>query len=222
MKLTTPTGRAETGLAMSSVAHHPAWHDEPATTAEPAAELIQARQTVLPKRLLSPGPTPTQLHKMLEAAAAAPDHGKLTPWRFVIVPTAARARLARVFEDALLARDATATAEQRTQASEKAYRAPVLMLAIAQTHPGDSGIDATERLVSAGCAIQNMLLMATALGFGSALTSGKALGSQPLAQLFGLQPGELALCFISIGTVSAQRPRPVRPAVATFVTALAP
>ena len=196
-------------------------HDEPANTAELAAELIQSRQTVLPKRLLSPGPGPAQLRQILEAAAAAPDHGKLTPWRFVIVPTAARARLAKVFEEALRARDATASAEQLAQAGEKAHRAPLLMLAIAQTDEGDSGINATERLVSAGCAIQNMLLMATALGFGSALTSGKALGSLPLAELFGLDPGEVALCFVSIGTVSSHRPRHVRPALATFVSELA-
>lgn len=207
-------------LTMTSRPQCPAAPDDPANTAELAAELIRARQTVLPKRLLSPGPSPSQLNSILEAAAAAPDHGKLTPWRFVIVPTAARVRLAGVFETALLARDASATPEQLAQASEKSYRAPLLMLAIAQTHEGDSGVDATERLVSAGCAIQNMLLMATALGFGSALTSGKALGSQALAQLFELQPGERALCFISIGTVGNRRPLPTRPALSAYVSEL--
>lgn len=196
------------------------WPDDPGNTAELAAALIHARQTVLPKRLLSPGPSPAQLRHILEAAAAAPDHGKLTPWRFVIVPMAARTRLAQVFEDALRARDASASADQIAQAAEKAHRAPLLMLAIAQTHEGDSSINATERLVSAGCAIQNMLLMATALGFGSALTSGKALRSNPLATLFDLRPGELPLCFMSIGTVSARRPAPARPAVETYVSEL--
>lgn len=220
MKLTMPTGHADTMPAMSSPPQSQCALNEPASTAELASELIRARQTVLPKRLLSPGPNPAQLGNILEAAAAAPDHGKLTPWRFVVVPTAARVRLARVFEAALLARDASSTPEQLAQASEKSYRAPLLMLAIAQTHEGDSGIDATERLVSAGCAIQNMLLMATALGFGSALTSGKALGSQALAQLFELQPGERALCFISIGTVCNRRPLPPRPALSAYVSEL--
>jgi nitroreductase len=219
MKLMTPMDHAEPTLTMSGPPQSQSPLDEPAT-AELAAELIRTRQTVLPKRLLSPGPNPAQLRNILEAAAAAPDHGKLTPWRFVIVPTAARVRLARVFEAALLARDASATPEQLAQASEKSYRAPLLMLAIAQTHEGDSGIDATERLVSAGCAIQNMLLMATALGFGSALTSGKALGSEALAQLFELKPGERALCFISIGTVASRRPPSARPALIAYVSEL--
>jgi hypothetical protein len=85
MKLMTPMGHADTVPAMSSPPKSQSQHDEPAT-AELAAELIRTRQTVLPKRLLSPGPNPDQLRNILEAAAATPDHGKLTPWRFVIAP----------------------------------------------------------------------------------------------------------------------------------------
>ena len=79
-------------------------------------------------------------------------------------------------------------------------------------------VDLDERLVSAGCAIQNMLLMATALGFGSALTSGKALKSAPLRTLFGLRDGESALCFISVGTVESTRPARPRPTVADYLS----
>ena len=91
---------------------------------------------------------------------------------------------------------------------------------MAQTDAADTGVDALERLVSAGCAIQNMLLMATALGFGSALTSGKALRSDGLRRMFALQPGEQALCFISIGTAVGARPAPLRPEVADYVSTL--
>ena len=64
--------------------------------------LMQTRQTILPKRLVQPGPDPAQLRLILEAAASAPDHGQLLPWRFVTVPDAARAALAEVFGEALL------------------------------------------------------------------------------------------------------------------------
>jgi len=60
-------------------------------------ELIASRQTVLPKRLVEPGPSAEQLEQLLRLAADAPDHGCLTPWHFVIVPTAQRHRLAEVF-----------------------------------------------------------------------------------------------------------------------------
>jgi nitroreductase len=185
-----------------------------------AGELIQARQTVLPKRLLGPGPDAAQQHSILAAAAAAPDHGQLLPWRFIAVPDAQRERLAEVFGQALLERDASATPEQVAQAREKAHRAPWLMLVVVDGECGDPAVDLAERILSAGCAVQNALLMATALGFGSALTSGKALKSDSLRALFGLQAGEQALCFVSVGTVRARKPARVRPAVAEFLSTL--
>ena len=68
--------------------------DTPADAAELLAAVIHSRQTVLPKRLDHPAPDAAQLALILGAAAAAPDHGQLTPWRFVIVPEDARSRLA--------------------------------------------------------------------------------------------------------------------------------
>lgn len=185
-----------------------------------AGALIHARCTVLPKRLVAPGPDPAQREAILGAAAAAPDHGEIVPWRFVLVPEHARAALAAVFEQSLLERDPAATAGQRGQAREKAFRAPLLLLAIARTGGDAPEILAAERLVSAGCAIQNMLLMATALGFGSALTSGKALQSDGLRRLFSLQPQEQPLCFVSVGTAASRRPRRARPGLAQYVSEL--
>lgn len=193
---------------------------EPAASAQWAWALIQHRQTILPKRLAEPGPDERQLEMILQAAAAAPDHGELLPWRFVLVPLAARARLADVFAAALLERDPAAAEEQVARAREKAFRAPVLMLAVVRTAgPGDD-VPTHERMVSAGCAVQNMLLMATAQGFGSALTSGKALQSAGLRTLFGLAEDEQALCFVSVGTAVKRKPGRQRPQPAQFVSSL--
>ena len=195
----------------------------PAETAEVprmASALIQSRQTILPKRLGSPGPTVAQLQCIVGAAAHAPDHGQLLPWRFVLVPDAARALLAQVFAQALYERDGAALPEQLEQAREKAYRSPVLMLAVVDGACGDADIDLAERTVSAGCAIQNMLLMATALGYGSSLTSGKALKSQGLRRLFGLADSEHALCFVNIGTIVSRKPIRKRPGAYALVSTL--
>ena len=199
------------------------------TPAEPDSELatltaalMQSRQTILPKRLIAPGPDASQLAMILNAAASAPDHGQLLPWRFVIVPPAARADLAEVFGAALMDRDAAASPEQQAQAREKAHRAPLLMLVVVDGERGDPDVDLFERMVSTGCALQNMLLMATALGYGSALTSGKALKSGGLRALFGLRPSEHALCFVSVGTVQSRRSARLRPAPADFVSTLRP
>jgi nitroreductase len=193
--------------------------------AEPAellAALMQARRTVLPKRLEPPAPDAAQLAAIVGAAASAPDHGQLLPWRFVLVPENSRAALAESFAQALVERDATASAEQVAQAREKAFRAPLLMLVVVDQRRGDPGIDLHERLVSAGCAVQNMLLMATALGFGSALTSGKALKAGGLRALFALAEGEHALCFISIGTARAGKAGRPRPSASDYLFSLDP
>lgn len=197
-----------------------ACNEAPHDAARCIATVMQARQTILPKRLVEPGPNAHQLSAILGAAASAPDHGQLLPWRFVQVPVDQRARLAEVFATALLERDSQATAEQVAQAREKAYRAPVLLLAIVDGARRDPDIDLFERMLSAGCAIQNMLLMATALGFGSALTSGKALKAQALQTLFGMTPTEHAVCFISVGTVQSRKPTRARPAVVEYVCTL--
>lgn len=176
-----------------------------------AQALLNSRRTTLPKRLQSPGPDAAQQAAILAAAAVAPDHGQQLPWRFIEVPQQHRAELAQAFATALIERDPNASADEQEQAREKAYRAPWLLLAVCRVRGGDPDIPGQERLLSAGCAIQNMLLLAAAAGYGSGLTSGKALTSQALRQLFALHDDEDALCFINIGTVSEVRrgkPRP--------------
>jgi nitroreductase len=183
---------------------------------ELAQALIHTRQTLLPKRLCAPGPGAVQMRQILAAAAHAPDHHELLPWRFILVPEEKRAALGNAFAAALQARDDDATPEQIEQAREKAARAPVLLLAVARLRDEDDSIAPHERIVSAGCAIQNMLLMAHALGFGAALTSGQALQSAPLRALFELSEHEQALCFVNIGTPARAKPIRARPAVERY------
>ena len=191
-----------------------------ADTAAMAAALLQARQTILPKRLMEPGPSAAELHTIVSAAAHAPDHGQLLPWRLVCVPPAQRAALAEAFAAALLTRDASATPEQLAQARDKAFRSPVLLLLVVDGLRGDPEIDLHERLLSAGCAVQNILLMATALGYGSALTSGKALQSAPLRALFGLTEGQHAVCFVSLGSIGSRKKPRQRPLPADYFSTL--
>ena len=184
-----------------------------------AKELIHGRQNFTPRRLVEPGPSPTQLEALLQAASAAPDHGELKPWRFVLIPDSKRLRLGEIFRSALLERDVEATPQQQLEASEKARRAPSLLLAIVDVAPKEKPIPAFERLISLGCAIQNMLLLARAMGYGSGLSSGQALGSAVLRRAFALSANEHATCFVSFGTVSKARPLRSRPTSAEILSA---
>ena len=96
----------------------------------------------------------------------------------------------------------------------------VLLLLVVDGARGDPGVDLHERILSAGCAVQNLLLMATAQGYGSALTSGKALKSTALRALFGLTPDAHALCFLSLGTVRQRRPARPRPSPEDYLQTL--
>jgi nitroreductase len=186
-----------------------------------AQALIHSRQTVMPRRLHAPGPDAAQLQDLLALAAAAPDHGQLTPWRFVVIPEAARDRLAEVFALALTDRDPGASAEQVAAAREKAHRAPLLMVVVACLGTREPDIPALERLVSVGAAVQNLLLGAHALGFGTGLTSGKAMASTRLRALLGLPDGDVPVCCINVGTVTKHKPRQgKRPASALFMSTL--
>jgi nitroreductase len=185
-----------------------------------AIQLITSRQNVSPKRLIAPGPNDDQVAGLFQAAAAAPDHGEITPWRFVLVPVDKRELLADAFAQALLGRDSQATDAQVETAREKAFRAPFVALAIARLGPSDPDIDPLERLVSVGAAIQNILLAAHSMGFGCGLTSGQAMRSNPIRHLFGMVEGEQAICCINIGTVSKRKPVRLRADVSSFVSSL--
>lgn len=185
-----------------------------------ALTLIHTRQHVSPKRLGDPGPSPEQLATILAAAAAAPDHGSINPWRLIIIPPARRHLLGEAFAAALAERDAAATEVQLQEARDKAFRGPFLALVVARLDPELGPAHPQERIVSAGCAIQNMLLAAHALGFGAGLSSGRALYSPQLRALFGLSPQEQPLCFFSAGTVTRGKPARPRPNRADYSSEL--
>ena len=185
-----------------------------------ALTLIHSRQHVSPKRLGEPGPDREQVAKILGAAGAAPDHGLLTPWRLIIVPRERRDLLAEAFAEALDERDEDATDVQRREAREKAHRGPFLILVVARLGAALGPTHPQERLVSAGCAVQNMLLAAHAMGFGAGLSSGKALYSRCMRKLFRLAADEQPLCFMTVGTVLRRKPPRPRPTTGDYTSTL--
>ena len=148
-------GRRSTGaLKHAMIEHMPSADD----TAGLAAALIQSRQTILPKRLGAPGPNVAELAAILQSAAHAPDHGQLTPWRFVLVPDTSRTLLADVFAEALLERDPGAAPEQVEQAREKT--------------PSPSSACSTVKVARIG----------SGAGCVAAGRTGEAFGAEPPAQ----------------------------------------
>lgn len=182
-------------------------------------ELLPARRHVGLRRLVAPGPGAAVLERMLDAAAQAPDHGLLRPWRFVLVPPHRRADLGVAFEEALVQRNPGADDAARAAARDKAQHAPCLLVAILVDVPA-TPIATADKLVSLGCAIQNLLLAATALDFASGLASGGALEAPAMRRLLGLEAHERAVCFIGLGTASATKAPRRRPQPGEFFSSL--
>ena len=181
---------------------------------------MRNRQHVAPKRLISPGPNGDELNLILQAAATAPDHGRLHPWRFMQVPMQERERLGRAFERSLVDRDPNANAEERGRAHDKAFRSPCLLFAILKTAGDAPEVGLADRMLSLGCAIQNTQLLANALGYGCGITSGQAVDSPPVRALFGLTAQETGVCFLSFGTIASSKPPRQRPEPKDFFTHL--
>jgi nitroreductase len=163
-------------------------------------EAILSRHSVSPKRVVSPGPSHGQIMQLMAAAAAAPDHGKLQPWRFIEFPENSRADLSDVFAAALLERLPNADDEAIMRAREKASRAPVLLgLVLRLNHQSDvPHVD--DQLASGGAALQNVLLAVHAMGFGARALSGQAVRTSSFRAALKLDADETFLCFIAIGT----------------------
>ncbi len=187
---------------------------------EQVLSVLAARRHVALRRLLAPGPDDRALARIFEAAAQAPDHARLRPWRFIQIGQARRADLADAFLAALVEREPGCDGEARRAARDKAFHAPCLLVAVLRDDPGEAAVPRAEKLVSLGCAIQNMLVAAQAMGFASGLASGGSLHSPPLRRLLRLAAHEEAVCFIGFGTAAAGREARPRPAPSEFVTVL--
>lgn len=185
------------------------------------SDIIANRRNYSAKRLENPGPTQAQINKIFGAAASAPDHGSTTPWRFVLVHQDKRHLLGEAFANALLERDKQALTEDLEKAKTKAFNAPLVALAICNLDKQSAWSVNYERLISLGCAIQNILITATALGFGSGLTSGKAMTSSSIRNLFKTHENEACICFINIGTVSSTpKISRIRPSIGSYLSDL--
>ncbi|MDP5277756.1 nitroreductase [Sphingomonas sp. DG1-23] len=170
--------------------------------------LLKTRRSGKPRDMAPPGPSPAQLREMVAIAARTPDHGKLAPWRFVIVPDDARGALAeklvaiqRAEKPDCNARDEEATVQFVTQA-------PALVVVLsAPVIPHK--IPLWEQELSAGAACMNLLHAAHAMGFVGSWLTGWAAYSDAVRDLFGAAPQRIA-GFVFIGTPGRdleERPR---------------
>lgn len=167
-----------------------------------ALEAIGARRSA--NRLTSPGPTGAELHRMLRAAASAPDHGRCRPWRFIVVPRHLADDFGAVLEQAYVTRcDLTGTPvddRRRTKERNRVNRWPLLVV-VACEPDTEAHVPVHEQYAAVAAATQNLLLSATALGYGSKWVTGSAATDPVVREALGLSSAGSVVGFVYLGTL---------------------
>ncbi len=175
------------------------------------AALMATRRSGKPRDLGAPGPTPEQLDRILAAAIRTPDHGKLAPWRFVVVPAEKREAFAALLERAYRVERPDPGKVELEAVRQFAWQAPTLVVALsAPAHA--SHIPIWEQELSAGAACMNLLIATHAEGLAGGWLTGWAAYSDTVRNAFG-SPGERIAGFLFLGTPTRaleERPRPER------------
>lgn len=173
-----------------------------------AIDALRKRRSA--RALTDPAPDEGALELLFECAARAPDHGRLRPWRFIVVRGAARERLGELMADRLRHKLPDASAEALQRERQKPLRAP-LIVAVAAVPDAAARIPAIEQILAAGAAAQNMMLAATALGFGSMWKTGDAAYDDTVKAALGLGAGAAVVGFLYLGTAPTDAiPPPAR------------
>ena len=183
-----------------------------------ALEFLLTRRSRPAKTLGLPVPDKEQLQPVLTAAARTPDHGKLEPWRFIVVEQGAMARLADTAERC--ARASGLDEDQVTKARSQ-FDQGNLAVAVVEVRKPSEKIPALEQTYSAGAACLALLNAALAAGWGANWLSGWASHDRTfMSEAFGLSDGERIAGLIHIGTESStppDRPRPDLSAITQWV-----
>jgi nitroreductase len=152
-------------------------------------------------KLSEPAPSREQLEILLKAGAKAPDHGRLIPWRFVVLEGKARERLGDALARIRSLKEPNAPEAALTQERAKALRAPVVIAVAA--HIDRSGrIPEIEQLLAVGAGVQNMLLAAHAMGLGAMWKTGEAAYDESVNRMLGLGPDDRIVAFLYLGTLA--------------------
>ena len=171
------------------------------------ATLAATRRSGKPREMVAPGPNEAQLHRILSAAMRVPDHGKLAPWRFVVIEE--REAFAALLERAYRADKPEPGRLELDAVQQFAHQAPTLVAVLSTPNPA-SHIPLWEQQLSAGAACTAMLYAAHAEGFVGGWLTGWAAYAPMVAEGLG-HPGAQIVGFIFLGTpgkAPEERPRP--------------
>jgi nitroreductase len=183
-------------------------------------DFLRARRSRPAKTLTTPVPGPDEMRGLLEIAARSPDHGKLEPWRFLVLERPALERLAR----SVAAHGAQERVDpDRVAKMERQFGDAHLAVAVIASPKPSETIPEMEQLLSAGAVCYGLLIAALAAGWGANWLTGWASHDRGFVEgALGLTERESVAGFIHIGTETSappERPRPRLDEIVTWVEA---
>jgi len=178
-----------------------------------AIELLRTRASN--GKLTEPAPDADSLRFALEAAARAPDHAGLRPWRVHLVRGEARDKLGALMAESARKHNPNLSAEDYDKTRRKALRAPLIIVvsAVVQDSPK---VPAIEQVLAAGAAAQNILLALFARGYSAMWRTGGAAYDEDVKRAFGLRAEDALVAFIYAGTAKQPAPDMHRPSPDDF------
>lgn len=183
-------------------------------------DLLLSRRSVLANLMADPGPDEADLRSILEAAMRVPDHGRLTPWRFVVLRGEARHAVGDVI-GASFRRDNPDAADERVALERRRLaRAPVVVAVVSKVQKGHK-IPEWEQVLSAGAACQNLLVAAQSLGYAAQWLTEWYAYDVAVCRALGLVGDDRLAGFLYIGSGDALGERG-RPAYEDVVSEWAP
>lgn len=182
-------------------------------------DLLSARRSTPAHKLSEPAPNDEQLTRLLTIASRVPDHGKLTPWRFVVIRGDARGKLGETIAGAYSADHPEADADKLAQQRGLLSRAPLVVAVVSRAGP-HAKIPEWEQILSAGAACQNLVIAANAAGFGANWITEWIAYDRRILDAMGLSNEERVAGFVHIGTAAERMPDRPRPDLADVVSYL--
>lgn len=186
-----------------------------------ALELLKTRKSVSAAFLGLPGPSDAELEEILTIATRVPDHGKLTPWRFVVFAGDARVKASAALADLFARKNPDADAKVIDEERRRLARAPLVIAVVCKPVPHPK-VPEWEQILSAGNAAFNIVLAAHALGYAAQWTTGWIATDPDAGAILGLLPAERFVAFVHIGTPNVPAGDRPRPALADAVSYWAP
>ncbi|NCP11988.1 MAG: nitroreductase [Sphingomonadales bacterium] len=182
---------------------------------------LASRRSSRPRDLVAPGPDATQLDAILTIAARTPDHGKLAPWRFVVVASDRRDAFAAMLTAAYRGEKPNAGRVEIDAVDAFAHQAPCLVVVLS-TPDTASRIPLWEQQLSCGAAAMNLIHGAHAHGFAAGWVTGWASFNAAVAASLGAGPDDRIAGFVFIGSPGESPAERIRPALADVVSHWSP